>query len=82
MEREAAILVAMVAGTLGCATATSYRGYTPKDRAGMAFVVKTKSGAYKVVGGPKNHVAQPSERITCVSALTTATLVLGRSDRW
>jgi hypothetical protein len=64
VERRASIVLALIAGALGCATTTSYRGYTPKDRAGMAFVVKTKTGAYKVVGGPKNHVAQPTEKIT------------------
>jgi len=36
-----------------------------KERGGLAFVVKL-NGKCMVLGGPKNHVAQPGEKITWI----------------
>src|SRR5712691_11797723 len=62
-------LLSVVGVTLSCQAPQGTPGgrYKPpkKERGGLAFVVK-QSGKCMVLGGPKNHVAQPDEKITWI----------------
>jgi hypothetical protein len=63
-----AALVSVLAVAVSCERPQSGgTRYKPqkKERGGMAFVVK-QNGKCMVLGGPKNHVAQPDEKVTWI----------------